>query len=61
MRTLFGVGTPRSLQGRVVALALIAVLRSLIGDAIAATWSQRHDHTAIRSPIVRALAATSVP
>ena len=40
MRTLFGVGTPRSLQGRVVALgAAIAALWALIDDAITAIWS----------------------
>jgi hypothetical protein len=35
MRTLFGIGTPRSLQGRAVALgAIITALSVLIGDAI---------------------------
>jgi transposase len=39
MRTLFGVGTPRSLQGRAAALdALIAALCTLIDDLIAAIW-----------------------
>jgi transposase len=46
MRTIFGVGTPRSLQGRVVALdALIAAWLALIDNAIAAIWSQHRDHT----------------
>lgn len=46
MRTLFGVGTPRALQGRVVAfIAVSSTLWSLVYDAIAATstqgWSPR--------------------
>jgi transposase len=46
MRTLCGVGTPRSLQGRVVALAAVIVaLWALIVDAIAAIWSQHRDHS----------------
>jgi hypothetical protein len=46
MRTLFGVGTPRGLQGRVVALgAIITALRALNGDVITATWSPHRDHT----------------
>ena len=36
MRTLFGVGTPRGLQGRLAALgAAISALCSLTGEAIA--------------------------
>jgi hypothetical protein len=46
MRTLFGVGTPRSLQGRALALdALIMALCTLIDDLIAAIWSPPRDHT----------------
>jgi transposase len=46
MRTLFGVGTPRSLQGRAVALgAMITTLCTLIDDVIAANWSPPRDHT----------------
>jgi transposase len=46
MRTLFGVGTPRSLQGRAVALsAMITVLCTLIADVLAAIWSPSRDHT----------------
>jgi transposase len=46
MRTLFGVGTPRSLQGRAVALgAMITVGCTLIDDVLAAIWSPRRDHT----------------
>ena len=46
MRTRFGVGTPRSLQGRVIALgATIAAVWALIDDARTAVWSQHLDHT----------------
>jgi transposase len=46
MRTLFGVGTPRSLQGRMAALgALVSVVSALIDDAMTATWSHRRDRT----------------
>ena len=46
MRTLFGVGTPRSLQGRAVALgAMITVLFTLTHDALAAISSPSRDHT----------------
>jgi transposase len=46
MRTLFGVGTPRSLQGRAMALgAMITVLCTLIEDVVAAIWSPPRDHT----------------
>jgi transposase len=45
MRTIFGVGTPRSLQGRLAALgALLSVCWTLIHDAITAAWSRRCDH-----------------
>jgi transposase len=60
MRTLFGVGTPRSLQGRAVALrAVIAALRALIDDAIAALWSQHRDHTRAGRPSFEFLVAAS--
>ena len=46
MRTLVGVGTPRSLQGRAVALgATITVLCTLIHDVIAAICSPPRNHT----------------
>lgn len=39
MRTLFGFGTPRSLQGRLGALgALLCVMWALIDHAMTATW-----------------------
>jgi len=46
MRTLCGVGTPRRLPGRAVALgAVITTLWAFIDDAITAIWSPRRDHT----------------
>jgi transposase len=46
MRTLCGVGTPRSLQGRAVALAaMIMAMCTLIVDVFATIWSPRRDHT----------------
>ena len=42
MRTLFGVGTPRALQGRAIAVGvLLSTLRSLVYEAIAAIWDHR--------------------
>jgi len=41
MRTLFGIGTPRSLQGRLAAVgAVLSTLWTLVYDAIAPVWSQ---------------------
>jgi hypothetical protein len=61
MRTLFGVGTPRSLQGRVVALgAMITALWAFIDAAITAIWSQRPDHTRSDRPLFGFLVAESV-
>jgi transposase len=46
MRTLRGVGTPRSLQGRAVALgAVVTVLRTLIADVLGPIWSPSRDQT----------------
>jgi transposase len=46
MRTLFGVGTPRSLQGRLTAVrGLLRVVWTLIADEMFAIWSQRRDQT----------------
>jgi transposase len=45
MRTLFGVGTPRSLQGRMAALgALLSVVWALIDDAMTATGLHQRGH-----------------
>ncbi len=41
MRTLFGIGTPRGLQGRLAALgAVLSMLWRLVYEAIAPIWSQ---------------------
>jgi transposase len=61
MRTLFGVGTPRSLQGRVVALgAVTAALWALLDDALTAIWPQHRDHTRSDRPLFGCLVARSV-
>jgi transposase len=53
MRRLFGVGTPRSLQGRVVVLwAMIAALWALFDAVITAIWSSSRSQ-AIRPSLVR--------
>jgi transposase len=42
MRTLFGIGTPRALQGRVLALpAVLSLLWALIYETIARIWTHR--------------------
>src|SRR5437762_5656559 len=44
MRTLFGVGTPRSLQGRVTALgALLSTLWTFTYDTMTARWGPSRD------------------
>jgi transposase len=61
MRTLFGVGTPRSLQGRVVALGVVtALLWALLDDTITAIWPQQRDHTRSDRPLFGCLVARSV-
>jgi transposase len=61
MRTLVGVGTPRSLQGRVVALGvMIATLWALLHDAITAVWTQHRDHTRSNRPAFEFFIAASV-
>jgi hypothetical protein len=46
MRTLFGIGTPRSLQGRVAAFgAMLNALWAFMDDVMTAIWSQHRDHT----------------
>jgi hypothetical protein len=61
MRTLFGVGTPRGLKGRLLALgAMITVLWAFIGDAITAIWWPRCDHTRSDHPLLGFLGPESV-
>jgi transposase len=44
MRSLFGVGTPRGLQGRLAAIAaLLNILWPFIDDAMTAIWTRRRD------------------
>ena len=62
MRTLFGVGTPRSLQGRVAALvALLSALLTVIADTMTATWSPRRGHTRPDRPSFGFVVGASVP
>lgn len=61
MRTLFGVGTPRSLQGRSAALgALLSALWTVIVDATNAAGAPRRDHRALDRPTFRFVVAESV-
>jgi transposase len=61
MRTLFGVGTPRSLQGRIVAIgAMIAALWTLIHDVRTDVRSPHRDHTRSDRLSFRFLLAASV-
>ena len=49
MRSLFGVGTPRALQGRVVAIgALLRTLSTLIYEAIAPIWDRNASPAPVR-------------
>ena len=42
MRTLFGIGTPRTLQGRAVALGVVlGTLWCLVYEAVASIWDHR--------------------
>jgi len=52
MRTLFGVGTPRSLQGRVTALGalLSTVLWTFIYDTMTARWGPSRDSMRSSAP-----------
>src|SRR5256885_3700900 len=45
MRSLFGIGTPRALQGRLALGGMITALWAFIDAAITAIWSERPDHT----------------
>jgi transposase len=51
MRSLFGIGTPRALQGRWAGLAtMFSALWSLMDDAIALVWRQNfHPASSVRS------------
>ena len=61
MRTLFGIGTPRSLQGRMAALgALLSVVSALIDDAMTAPWSHSRDYTRPDRPSFGFVVAVSV-
>src|SRR4029450_4021786 len=45
MRTLFGIGTPRALQGRVLILrAVLSLLWTLIDEALAPIWTYWTGH-----------------
>ena len=48
MRTLFGVGTPRALQDRAVALLVLRLLRNLVCDWIPPISRQTHPAAALR-------------
>jgi hypothetical protein len=62
MRTLFGVGTPRTSRGRAVALgASIAALWALFDDAITPICSPRRDHARSDRLSFGFLVAASVP
>ena len=53
MRTLFGVGTPRSLQGRLAALGVVlSALWTIIDDAMTATWPHRRNHRRSERPLL---------
>ena len=61
MRTLFGVGTPRSLQGRRVARgAMITAVWAFIDDAITTIWSPRRDHMRSDRPLLGLLVVESI-
>jgi len=54
MRRVFGIGTPRALQGRVVAvLAMLGILGSLISEAITSIWDRAFCRPARRSDASR--------
>ena len=57
MRTLFGVGTPRALQGRLAAIAaVLSTLWSLTYDVIVLPWRQSFHSTPSRRPMNESLA-----
>jgi transposase len=54
MRTIFGVGTPRGLQGRSAAIAtMLNILCAFIDEAMTALGPQHRDPIAIRSSVGR--------
>jgi transposase len=60
MRTIFGVGTPRSLQGRRGARGAITAMWAFIDDAITTIWSPRRDHTRSDRPLLGLLVVESI-
>jgi hypothetical protein len=61
MRTLFGIGTPRSLQGCRMALgALMTAMWAPIDDATTAIWSPYRDHMRPDCPSLGFLVTASV-
>jgi transposase len=51
MRTLFGIGTPRTLQGRAVALGVVlGTLWCLVYEAVASIWDHRVSPTLLGRP-----------
>jgi len=53
MRRLFGIGTPRGLQGRALAYRVVlSLLWTLISEAIAPIWNQRGCPMRVRGPAI---------
>ena len=53
IRTLFGVGTPRSLQGRLAAFGVVlSAVWTIIDDAMTATWPHRRNHRRSERPLL---------
>jgi transposase len=53
MRRLFGIGTPRALQGRAVALLVgLRLLWALIYEEIAAIWTQSDRPVPVQCPVI---------
>jgi hypothetical protein len=51
VRSLFGMGTPRTLQDRAIAIgALLSALWTLIYDPIAAIWTRDASPAPVRRP-----------
>jgi transposase len=60
MRTLFGVGTPRSLQGRAGSLGAMITVWAFIEDAITPIWWPRRDQRRSDRPLLGFLVTASV-